>query len=148
MHNGQIGGWHTIRRDVEALITNEAYAARLGTTDSEAIFLAALSRGLDIHPIEAMTKTISDIRDLQTRHHITAPLRFTAAITNGVDMFAFRWSSDEQPPTLYWKANDQGMIVVSEPLDHEHGQWTEVPKNSVFSAVNSDVSCHNFMPSH
>jgi glutamine amidotransferase len=146
MHNGQIGGWHTIRRDVEALITNETYASRLGTTDSEAIFLAALSRGLDANPIGAMTETIRDICTIQTRHNITTPLRFTAAMTDGVDMFAFRWSSDEAPPTLYWQATDHGMIVVSEPLDHEHGHWTEVPKNSAFSAVGSKVACSDFSP--
>jgi glutamine amidotransferase len=145
MHNGQIGGWHTIRRDVEALITNDTYASRLGTTDSEAIFLAALSRGLDANPIEAMTQTIRDIRAIQTRHTIATPLRFTAAMTDGVDMYAFRWSSDEAPPTLYWQATEQGMIVVSEPLDHEHGHWTEVPKNSVFSAVRSEVACGAFL---
>jgi len=148
MHNGQIGGWHTIRRDVEALITNDAYAARLGTTDSEAIFLAALSRGLESDPIGAMTKTIRDISNLQTKYKITTPLRFTAAMTDGVDMFAFRWSSDDQPPTLYWQATDQGMIVVSEPLDHDHGHWNEVPKNSVFSTVKSDVVCYDFLPMH
>jgi glutamine amidotransferase len=146
MHNGQIGGWLLVRRDVEALMTNEVYAARLGTTDSEAIFLAACSRGLESDPIRALSDTLKDIREIQIRHNIAAPLRFTAAMTNGVDLFAFRWSSDSQPPTLYWQENDHGMIVVSEPLDHEHGHWTEIPKNSVFSAVQSTVTCTPFSP--
>ena len=146
MHNGQIGGWHMIRRDVESLIANDAYSARLGTTDSEAIFLAACSNRLESNPIAAMEKTISIIRRLQIQNQITAPLRFTAAMTNGLDMFAFRWSSDDQPPTLYWQATDTGIIVVSEPLDHEHGHWNELPKNSVFAALGDSVTCSDFLP--
>ena len=41
MHNGQIGGYARIKRRLEALIPDELYERRLGTTDSEAIFLAA-----------------------------------------------------------------------------------------------------------
>ena len=42
MHNGQIGDWSLIRRRVEALIPDTLYKARIGTTDSEAVFLAIL----------------------------------------------------------------------------------------------------------
>jgi glutamine amidotransferase len=44
MHNGSIGGWSRLRRQVEALIPDELYPARIGTTDSEAIFLAIMGR--------------------------------------------------------------------------------------------------------
>ena len=33
MHNGQIGDWSLIRRHVEALIPDEFYKSRVGTTD-------------------------------------------------------------------------------------------------------------------
>jgi glutamine amidotransferase len=39
MHNGQIGGYGTIRRRLEALIPDSLYGARAGTTDLEALFL-------------------------------------------------------------------------------------------------------------
>ena len=38
MHNGQVGDWSLIRRRVEALIPDELYKCRIGTTDSEAVF--------------------------------------------------------------------------------------------------------------
>ncbi len=44
MHNGQIGDWAPIRRKVEALIPDAFYQSRIGTTDSEAVFLAILVR--------------------------------------------------------------------------------------------------------
>ena len=45
MHNGSIGEWPLIRRQVEALIDDKFYPRRFGTTDSEAVFLAILSAG-------------------------------------------------------------------------------------------------------
>lgn len=41
MHNGQIGGYEQIRRDIDSLIPDDIYASRRGTGDSEAIFLIA-----------------------------------------------------------------------------------------------------------
>src|SRR3712207_8568576 len=54
MHNGQIGGYARIKRRLEATIPDALYDARLGTTDSEAIFLAALANGLEENPVAAM----------------------------------------------------------------------------------------------
>ena len=62
MHNGQVGEWTRIRRRVEAMIPDDFYDERTGTTDSEAIFLAALSRGLVADPVRAITATLGDIR--------------------------------------------------------------------------------------
>ncbi|MBM3553943.1 MAG: class II glutamine amidotransferase, partial [Alphaproteobacteria bacterium] len=38
MHNGQIGGYDRIARDLHFAISPEYYAARIGTTDSETLF--------------------------------------------------------------------------------------------------------------
>jgi predicted glutamine amidotransferase len=40
MHNGFVGGWPRLRRRIEALIPDELFPSRIGTTDSEALFLA------------------------------------------------------------------------------------------------------------
>ena len=52
MHNGFIGSWSRLRRQVEGLISDELYPARIGTTDSEAIFLAMLGAGIE-QPVAA-----------------------------------------------------------------------------------------------
>ena len=62
MHNGQIGGYDRIRRRIEDLIPDELYDHRLGTGDSEAIFLAALANGLADDPIKAMARTLQRVR--------------------------------------------------------------------------------------
>ncbi len=51
MHNGLIGDWSRLRRSVEALIPDELYGSRIGTTDSEAVFLAILGAGGDKDPV-------------------------------------------------------------------------------------------------
>src|SRR4051794_5006249 len=47
MHNGDVGGYGHLRRRVDGLIPDAVYPLRRGTSDSEAIFLAALGRGLE-----------------------------------------------------------------------------------------------------
>mgnify|MGYP006279824155 CR=1 FL=1 len=58
MHNGRVGDWDLRRRDLEALIDPAFYALRQGTTDSEALFLVALSLGLTNDPRTAMEGTL------------------------------------------------------------------------------------------
>ena len=45
MHNGLIGNWGRLRRKVESLVPDELYPLRIGTTDSEAAFLAIMGAG-------------------------------------------------------------------------------------------------------
>ena len=45
MHNGFIGDWSRLRRPIENMIPDEIYPSRLGTTDSEAVFLAIMGAG-------------------------------------------------------------------------------------------------------
>ncbi|MFO1150004.1 MAG: class II glutamine amidotransferase [Alsobacter sp.] len=128
MHNGQIGGYAALRRSIENLIPDAFYTARNGTTDSEAIFLAALAAGLEEDPVGAMARTLAAVHALMRRAGVTEPLRFTAALTNGADLYAFRWASDARPPSLYHRERDGGLVVVSEPLDRERSGWTALPR--------------------
>lgn len=134
MHNGQIGGYHLLRRKIEALIPDSHYVARAGTTDTEAIFLAALARGLENDPVSAMASVLNDIVTMMQEARIMEPLRFTAALTNGQDVFAFRWASDTKPATLYVRETEQGIVIVSEPLDHTKANWQEVPRSCALIA--------------
>ncbi|MFZ4787349.1 MAG: class II glutamine amidotransferase [Beijerinckiaceae bacterium] len=134
MHNGQIGGWPLIRRKVESLIPDEFYGSRTGTTDSEALFLVALSNGLEHDPVHAMARTLSTVRAIMLEAGITEPLRFAAALTDGQHLYAFRWASDDKPPTLYWRERNGALLVVSEPIDHTHEGWEEIPHGCALEA--------------
>ncbi|HUM80852.1 MAG TPA: hypothetical protein PLQ38_03655, partial [Methanothrix sp.] len=65
MHNGQIGGFERLRRKVDALIPDELYQARGGTTDSEAIFLMMIGDGLANEPRAACDRMIATVARLQ-----------------------------------------------------------------------------------
>jgi glutamine amidotransferase len=135
MHNGQVGGWPRVRRQVEALIPDHLYMSRQGTTDSEALLLAAMAEGLEQEPREAIARTLRKVHGMMREAGIQAPLRFTAALTDGDRLWAFRWSSDDQPPTLYWREDERGLIVVSEPIEGKHGDWNEIPHETCLTAA-------------
>jgi predicted glutamine amidotransferase len=130
MHNGQIGGYARIRRRVEALIDDRMYDARLGTSDSEAIFLAALSAGLDGDPAQAFAAVLGRVERLQHAEGIRAPLRFSACYTDGRTVHAFRWASDGRCPSLYLRRTGDAVLLVSEPYDDDRDAWTPVPPGS------------------
>jgi glutamine amidotransferase len=61
-------------------------------------------------------------------------LRFTAALANGHDLYAFRYAVNDAANTLYFRASGNGVVVVSEPLDEDHASWKAVPENAVLVA--------------
>src|SRR5690606_37968855 len=134
MHNGQIGGYNRIKRRLEALIPDALYENRLGTTDSEALFLAALGDGLKEEPVAAMARTLKQVRALMDEAGISEALRFTAAVTDGENLWAYRWACDANPPTLYYREDESGLLVVSEPIDDKARDWREVPKGCALTA--------------
>lgn len=129
MHNGFLGNWVRWRRDVEALIPDELYPFRIGTTDSEAIFLAILGAGID-QPVEAATKVLAKLTDIVTRSESGDRFRFTSVLSDGSDLYAFRYSVNDHANTLYYRQLDANVVIVSEPFDHDEN-WTTVPEGHV-----------------
>ena len=129
MHNGQIGDYPLGRRVLEAMIDDEFYATRHGTTDSELIFCLMLTFGLRTDPHRAIRKTIEVVEREMNERGATAPFRFTACLSNGESVCAIRHASDDKPPSLYWRKRGDHVIVVSEPLDAESDSWIAVAPN-------------------
>ncbi len=132
MHNGFIGSWSGLRRQVEALIPDELYPARIGTTDSEAVFLAILGAGIE-HPVDAAETVLTRLTELVNQTTPGDRLRFTAALSNGRDLYAFRYAVNDRANTLYYRESDRGIVIVSEPLDRDNN-WIAVPEDSVVVA--------------
>ena len=131
MHNGQIGGYSQVRRALEAWLPDPLFAARRGATDSELLFLLALARiDRGESPGDAMHAVLDDTRVTMQRHGVTEPLRFAAALSDGEQVWAFRYSTDANPPTLYVGECAQGQVVASEPVDARPEQWRAVPANA------------------
>jgi hypothetical protein len=101
--------------------------SRVGTTDSEALFLTIMGQGGTRDPLGATERV------LQTVTHMAAEgpsdqFRFTAALTNGRYLYAFRYAAHDSANTLYFRESSQELLVVSEPLDAQRDRWTEVPE--------------------
>ncbi len=129
MHNGQIGDYKLVRRELEALIDDKYYCSRQGSTDSELIFYLMLSFGLETDSRRAIRKAIETVESAMQRHDITTPFRFTACLSDGDSLFAVRYANDDKPPTLYYRKRGNQVIVVSEPLDTESASWIAVDPN-------------------
>jgi predicted glutamine amidotransferase len=129
MHNGVIGDWSQIRRKVEALIPDELYSSRNGTTDSEAVFLAIMGAGGAQDPVGATERVVEILTSLVNAGAQKDPLRFTSALTDGKDLYAFRYAVNDNANTLYYRADGDNVVIVSEPLDKDRSIWIPVPPN-------------------
>jgi predicted glutamine amidotransferase len=135
MHNGFIGSWSRLRRQVEALIPDQLYPSRIGTTDSEAIFLAIMGAGIE-HPVAAAEKVLETLSGFVNSHTPQDRLRFTAALSNGRDLYAFRYAVNDRANTLYYRESEKGdIVIVSEPLDSDPKHWIAVPEGHVLIAL-------------
>jgi predicted glutamine amidotransferase len=144
MHNGQIGDYPRLRREVEAMIPDALYGERRGTCDSEAIFLAALGRGSEIDPAGAYAATLRDI--LALNGGPDEALRFAAVHSDGERLFAFRWASDGQPPSLYAKLDGSSVLVASEPCGCDPSGWQPIPPGSVLEVADGEARLRRFDP--
>lgn len=133
MHNGFVGSWNRLRRKVEAMIPDALYPSRLGTTDSEAVFLAIVGAGIDQDPIGATRKVLGSLCQLVNKDGLREHLRFTSALSNGHDLYAFRFAANDRANSLYYREDGDQVIAVSEPYDREP-DWIEVPPDHVLVA--------------
>jgi predicted glutamine amidotransferase len=132
MHNGFIGNWGAVRRPVEDLIPDALYPARIGTTDSEAMFLAILGAGASEEPLIATKQIMLKLKRMVIEED--TQLRFTSALTDGKTIYAFRFAVNDGANTLYYRSNRDGTVIASEPLDADRDLWTPVPENHVLIA--------------
>jgi predicted glutamine amidotransferase len=146
MHNGVIGNWPRSRRPIEALIPDALYGSRIGTTDSEAVFLAIMGAGASDDPIGATVRTLARLTDIVNANG-RQPLRFTAALADGESLYAFRYAVNDKSNTLYYRSSGSSVVLASEPLDKNRAVWTPVPDNHlVISHPGRDVELVPFMP--
>ena len=73
-------------------------------------------------------RTLSVLTDMVRASGTTEPLRFTAALSDGETLYAFRYSNNDTPNTLYYREAQDNVVIVSEPLDTERAHWKAVPQ--------------------
>ncbi|WP_432450185.1 class II glutamine amidotransferase [Aliiroseovarius marinus] len=150
MHNGQIGGFDQFRKKADMLIPEALYGERRGATDSEVLFLlmqAGIEAGQDA--VQALSGAVRVLEDLSKAHGGTPHMRLSAAFSDGTALWAARYASDAHAPSVYyrWSHTRRGWAVVSEPLEHGEGDWTELPAGHAAKFVGDRVEILRFTPS-
>src|SRR5262249_32359947 len=146
MHNGLIGDFHRVKRELVLAIDPALYPSVEGSTDSEVFFHLALTMGLEDDPPEAVARAVGFIEDVGTRAGVEHPIQMTVATTDGESVWAFRYSSEGKSRTLFYSTrvgtlreqhpevavlqelSNETRLVVSEPLGDLKGAWNEVPE--------------------
>ena len=148
MHNGLIGEFHEVKRDLALAVDPSLYGEIEGSSDSELFFFLALTLGLEDDPPGAVEKAVGLIEETGKRHGVQHPIQMTVATTNGGRVWGFRYSSEGQSRSLFYstdvstlrklhpelevlhRVSDESRLVVSEPLRDLPGAWNEVPESS------------------
>lgn len=156
MHNGDIGGFAALRRPLLERLSDGAFDAIRGTTDSEHFF-ALLCDEVDraggpassAHLAGALRRAIATVLDLSRRHAPGEHIYLNAVLTDGASAVACRFTTDDpaNADSLYTnrgrryvceggvcrmldpgEANGSAIMVSSEPLSGDSG-WETVPVN-------------------
>ena len=112
---------------------DDLYDNRLGTTDSEVVFLLMLAQGLEDDPLGALRRSVALVTGVMDEAGIKAPFRFTAALSDGERFYAIRFSTDDAAPSMYYSNRDDKLVIVSEPLDSSQDNWDLVPPSTILA---------------
>jgi predicted glutamine amidotransferase len=93
-----------------------------------------MGAGIASSPVSATARVLATLSEMVTRSGTKERLRFTAALADGQNLYAFRYAVNDSANTLYYRAAATGVVIVSEPLDREADSWKPVPENSVLVA--------------
>jgi glutamine amidotransferase len=164
MHNGLIREFPKVKWDLMLAVSPEYYTTIEGSTDSELLFALALSYGLEKDPPGAVARAVGLVEAVGRRHGVEYPIQMTIATSDGVNTWAFRYSSEGKSRTLFFStAVDQlrelypdnelfrsvdveTRLVVSEPLGDLAGAWNEVPESSWGVIQPGDDRLESFAP--
>jgi glutamine amidotransferase len=164
MHNGMIREFPRLRRELALAVDPALYPDIEGSTDSELMFFLALTFGLTKDPPGAVGRMAGLIEATGRAHDVQHPLQMTVAVSDGVRVWAFRYSSEGRSRSLYFSTkvdalralhpdtsflrgiSDETRLVVSEPLGDLSGAWNEVPESSYGVIQPGTDALHAFRP--
>jgi glutamine amidotransferase len=89
MHNGLIGEFPTVKRDLAVAVDPTLYPEIEGSTDSEVFFHLALTLGLEDDPPGAVERAVGLIEETGRRHGVEHPIQMTVATTDGTELWVF-----------------------------------------------------------
>lgn len=153
MHNGSVGGFSLIRRRIREKLSDRAYDAIEGSTDSEhvlALMSDAYDSAIEKDPLDrmavALRQAITEVESLRTAAGVEEQSFLNIAVTDGRCAVVSRYVSQgpEEAHSLYYasgclvvergegrvveREGESAVVVASEPLGPDT-HWTPVPPN-------------------
>ena len=137
IHNGRVENFRqSIYRSIRDRLSDFAYQAIKGSTDSEHIFALLLDEvqaNSSMSLEQALSTTLNHLDLLAKLHHTRASANLL--LSDGKRLIASRFASDRNSPSLYWLRDDPtfpaAVIIASEPLFT--GDWHSIPEHSIVS---------------
>jgi len=159
MHNGVVGGFKQMRRQMLRGLNDVAYDAIQGSTDSEHLFGMFLNHIEDPfgtvtceEMVYALGKMFSDLSDLMIKMGVFRHSYLNVAVTNGTCLVVVRYTTNPnvQPASLYYMHGKEyhcrqgdmcimeptygkpsAIVVASEPFTARRSDWMKVERNSM-----------------
>ena len=146
MHNGFIGGFAAIKRDLVLAVDESLFPEIKGSADTEVLFYLALTFGLADDPPGAVARAIGFVEARGRARDVKYPFQGTIATTDGETVWVFRYSSQGKSRSLFFtrdvrrlreqypdreilhEVGDDARLVVSEPIGDLPGAWEEMPE--------------------
>ena len=164
VHNGHIGGYQTLRRDLLIAVHPDLFGNMAGSTDSELMFHLALTFGLTDDPISGIARMAGFVEAIAATADLDEPaLQMTVGVSDGARLYAVRYASGPEVNTLFVSEHpesvrmlypdderlehfgDDARVVVSEPLTQLPGMWREVAAGTAL-IIGADIEERAFEP--
>ena len=137
VHNGLVENFrHTLYRPIRNLLSDAAYQAIHGTTDSEHLFALLcdlLTQTPTLSLTEAVAETIHRVTQLAAPKSI--PIFLNLMVTDGRQIVVSRYARHGPAPSLYWLRDDpswpNAVAIASEPMFE--GNWLPCNEASILT---------------
>ena len=161
VHNGLINNYDKLHRDLAFAVSPELFPLIQGTTDSELMFLLALSYGMETDVKTGLARMAGFVEHLGETYDVDSVLQMTLGISDGESLYAVRYSTEGNSRSLFHSASRDATMeiapeagrfsrdaraIVSEPLTHFEAEWVAVPEASFLTITKGKISCESFEP--
>ena len=146
VHNGEIEEIEKSRRDLLFAIAPQFFPHVQGTTDSELMFYLAAHAGAGGRSDRPLERMAGFVEKTAAAQGVDQSLWMTLGVTDGQRLFAVRYASDGDAPTLYHTSDAEHLyrlnktlrtaspqpirLIVSEPIGNLAESWEEIPQNT------------------
>ena len=135
MHNGQLGDWTMIRRQVEFADSRRLLSQPRRHHGFGSGLPCDHGRGGEEDMVGALARTVQTLTDIIRHSASDQPFRFTIALADGETLYGLRYAwPREAAHTLYYQDDGRNVVIASEPLDAERSVWRPAPVNSLLIA--------------